>query len=163
MEIHPTNYIIRKFGSLDTILNDINKLGIPDYKIVGITLNCGNRHSISALCYGTDCDTKTFTVLNDLTRNVNNLLTGPFKFGDHCSSDINVIKIETILYEKNDVVSKIEIKINTDIPSIIKKRFPRVRLQIDLPKIHGGNINDIYYKKNLKYKEKYLSLKKFNL
>lgn len=160
-------YVIRKFGNLTTRLSDINTLNIPNYKIVGITLNCGNRHSISALCYGDDCITQNFTVLNDMTRNINKLIdssgnisiTG--NFGSLCSQNLSDIKIETILYEKNNVVADIQSKINIDIKYIINTLFPKAtRIEIDFPKIHGGNINDIYYRKYLKYKEKYLNLKK---
>lgn len=160
-------YVIRKFGNLTTRLSDINTLNIPNYKIVGITLNCGNRHSISALCYGDDCITQNFTVLNDMTRNINQLIdssgnvsiTG--NFGSLCSQNLNDIKIETILYEKNNVVSDMQTKINIDIKNIIITLFPKAgKIPIDFPTLHGGNINDIYYTKYLKYKEKYLNLKK---
>jgi len=160
-------YVIRKFGNLTTKLSDINTLNIPDYKIVGITLNCGNRHSISALCYGNDCITQNFTVLNDMTRNINKLIdssgnisiTG--NFGSLCSQNLSDIKIETILYEKNNVVSDMQTKINIDIKNIIITLFPKAgKIPIDFPTLHGGNINNIYYTKYLKYKEKYLNLKK---
>lgn len=160
-------YVIRKFGNLTTKLSDINTLNIPNYKIVGITLNCGNRHSISALCYGDDCITQNFTVLNDMTRNINKFIdrsgnisiTG--NFGSVCSQNLSDIKIETILYEKNNVVADIQTKIIMDIKNIIIALFPKAtRIPIDFPTIHGGNINDIYYTKYLKYKEKYLNLKK---
>ena len=133
---------------------------IPGYTIVGFTLNCSGTHSISALCYGDNCEKNIFKVINDMQELDVNIDNPDTKYGTDYSecTDTSKILIETILYEHNSVVIELQKSIKQDIDKYIKQK--RVGdIQITYPQIHGGKQNELYYKKYLKYKTKYINLK----
>jgi hypothetical protein len=130
--------------SLNDYIKGILLANIDGYRIVGLALKCDGKHSIISLCYGHDCIDNKYYVLNDHERYKVELKVDIVnQFGTHCNQ--NLIEIESILYEKDDVV----LELNTIIMEDLKLRSHRI--------IHGGNL---YYTKYLKYKTKYLELKK---
>jgi hypothetical protein len=161
-----TKYIINnKYrGQLDNFIalydTPVNQRGFKKegFKIVGLLLNCGQGHSISAQCYGSDCDKKTYTIINDDTRTTFDIKdsNASKKYGKLCNFD--TITIETIVYEPDNLILKLKKQIDNDILYIMDDRspignLPYLEKRVDF--VHGGD----YYQKYLKYKSKYLQLK----
>ncbi len=125
---------------------------IKEYKLVGIAYNCGGRHSVSSVCYGDNClsdisDNIIHEQINEDTT-IEFPLNTPLKGTKLCGS--NSYKIELLLYEPVETVKRLQEKLND---------FKSIYINIKDIVVSGGS-NSNYYIKYLKYKQKYLNLKK---
>jgi hypothetical protein len=143
----------------DIKLKKFNKHGTDhDYKLVGMLYDCpvGIAHQVTSLCYGDKClETPPEHIFHDDKKKfTKKLITSDFTSGKNSGLDYGCAtgkkQVLYLLYEKLSVQAELQAKItafitaNPDLSDIV---------------IKGGGM-DKYYSKYLKYKQKYLQLKK---
>lgn len=142
-----------------------------NYKLVAMTLNCNNGHEIATVCYNNKCSNYQYIVLNqDKSSELNDLDKFDINFELVNNTDTRIktilgafcgkggkISVMNILFEHNDCQQKID------------KKLGKYGLNVNAPifkpnKITNSNsdLNDYFKQKYIKYKSKYLSLKKLN-
>jgi len=144
-------YVIFIFDNLTQLLNNtftnLKNDEMDAYNLVTLSYSCGHAHSIISTCYGENCLNLKHVLINEHERHeldLKNFSKG-FK-GKHCKFES--MTLENITFELDLCVKKLkdDIKIYSTSNSLT------------LPNIHGGEDN--FKLKYLKYKSKYVALKK---
>ena len=165
------NYLLYKINTVlaKDIYSDLNTYKLltnstgETYKLVGILYDCGT-HQITSVCFGSQClDIKadgyvTHNFIDDnlfiknKSLNPNDYELGKVTGLNYSCRTASNLKVDYVLYEKVQAVTEL----NTEINSYLTTN----NLTVTDLVIHGGGNNDEYYKlKYLKYKAKYLKLK----
>lgn len=173
--IQNKNYLLYKFVSspptnkqptAESLFRNINNYTLvqnsrsQNYKLVGILYDCGD-HQLTSVCFGAQCISSSHNFIDDekitMDKSLNpDRYTPGFNTGLNygCRNAQNLL-INYILYENVNAVSEL----NCDIRRFCGRNNIKIR---DLV-IHGGSGSDNYKTKYLKYKAKYLYLKKVDL
>lgn len=142
------SYIILDDGriTINNLVTKITSYDLTNYYLCGVSWNCGGKHSVVSLCYDGDCnlDTLIHTFVNETTR-VRQSLTAEYT-GHLCSS--KYIGTELMVFENRACVGSLREAVRRYIGTS----------EMHMPNIHGGSVN--YYDKYIKYKNKYIELKK---
>lgn len=124
------------------------------YKLVGILYDCpdGVAHQVASVCFACDCDlpTPTHIFMDDHTKKVMKLDSTFNKNNLTYGCETDKTKVDILLYEKVTVRPNLQDKINQYLTTQGNATNSFVA--------YGGGFN--YEKKYIKYKNKYLSLKK---
>lgn len=144
-------YVIYNYDNLKNLLDNdfVNLKNNEDnlYNLVTISYNCGNKHSVASTCYGKECLDFKHILINENKKfevDLKNFNSG--SKGNHCIAE--KMSLENITFELNSYVKKLlnDIQIYSTTNGLT------------MPNIHGGG--DRFKLKYLKYKNKYLMLKK---
>jgi hypothetical protein len=157
----PASDVFTEINNKKLIKNINNKY----YKLVGLLYDCPNdtAHQITSLCFGNQCTDVSINgyILHNfhddsLFLNKKSLNPVDFRIGVNTNLQYGCrtggINVQYLLYEKVSAVSEL----NADVRKFLEDK----KLKYNDLIIHGGGNNNDYYKlKYLKYKAKYLKLK----
>jgi hypothetical protein len=163
LDIISNDYLIMNYGGNQNMIPNTKDIfdrikiitvnnptfGSKYYKLVGVAYSCNYKHSVTSVCYGNGCLSSPVKHIQINEENIIDPfnLDNPLKQSKHCSND--KYTIELLLYEPIETVSRLQDQL---------KEFKEMFNNIEPVFVQGGG----YYKKYLKYKMKYLSLKKIN-